>query len=245
MRTNWTAAGAWVVFALVVVACGERMLSACDLGWQPLFGLRYCRAEAAPDPIAAERARELELRAKLHEVELRIARLPACAPPPRQEPSRAAPPQRTEATPPQQLPPAPPPPEELTIPRTLADLKGCWQSVRGDLPIVTDDEEQRPLGKVRICYCFDDNGRGNVRYTYTDGERCTTTLRTRLSPDQLSFTHRRLRCDHRRGYIVPAETVCKSDAPGTAATCDRQTYGRISTKQTGERYRRVSEEHCR
>lgn len=239
MRTNWMATGAWVVFVLVVVACGERMLSACDLGWRPLFGLRYCQAQAtpdpiAPDPIAAERAREHELRAKLHEAALRVARMPACAPPPA---GQDVPPQRTEA-PPSQL-------EQLAIPHTLAELKGCWQSVRGDLPMVTDDEEQRPLGTVRICYCFGDNGRGDVRYTYTDGERCTAALRARVSPDQLSFTHQRLRCDRRRGYIVPADIVCKSDAPGAAATCDRKSYGRVLTKLTGEQYRRVSDEHCR
>ncbi|HXW23840.1 MAG TPA: hypothetical protein VEK73_03760, partial [Xanthobacteraceae bacterium] len=171
----------WTAFAALVVGIGVVFLAACDLGIKPLFGLRYCRSSAAAPDLSAERERERALRERIHEAELRIAQLPACAentPPPLRPP--VSPPSTPPALPPTTLPQQPPlqtapeqpplqtPPrqtspaedEQLKIPERVADLNGCWRSERGDIDLVSDDAEQRPVGKVRICYCFGSNGRG-------------------------------------------------------------------------------------
>ena len=54
----------------------------------------------------------------------------------------------------------------MKMTQRLDELKGCWQSERGDIDIVTDDELKKPIGKVRICYCFDQNGTGTVQEVF-------------------------------------------------------------------------------
>src|SRR5580698_2589655 len=88
VRVLWVAG--WVIFAFLVGCCGYLALAACDLGIRPLFGLGYCAVHAAPDRLADQRARERDLQDQIHEAELRLARLRACAwPPP--PPSRKRP----------------------------------------------------------------------------------------------------------------------------------------------------------
>jgi hypothetical protein len=236
---------AWASFAFIVGYGAYLMLVACDLGIHPVFGLQYCKARAEPDRFANERALESDLRDRIHEAELRLARLPPCLA--SVPPSRPVPEQRAEAEvsppPPPQPSPSPtpevPPSEELKIPQQLSDLKGCWQSVRGDLPLVTDDREQRPLGNVRICYCFGDNGRGSVRYRYTDGRKCAGPVRARLSDGKLSI-------DQPAHCVVRTEITCSSQGEGNAASCDAVDYGRfVHGGYTDEKYQRVTAEHCR
>jgi hypothetical protein len=139
------------------------------------------------------------------------------------------------------------PSEELTIPQQLSDLKGCWQSVRGDIPMVSDDEKRRPEGNVRICYCFGDNGRGTTRYIYTDGGKCIGPLRARLSSARLLIDHRRISCTGpgNHGYVVPGEITCKGQVGGNSASCDSISRGRMPTAMKDEKYRRVTAEYCR
>jgi hypothetical protein len=70
MRSRALGIAAWAGFALVVGCGGYLMLAACDLGIRPFFGLRYCKAQAEPDRFANERARERDLRDRIHEAEL-------------------------------------------------------------------------------------------------------------------------------------------------------------------------------
>jgi hypothetical protein len=237
---------AWVSFALLVGYGAYLMLAACDLGIRPLFGLQYCRANAHSDGLSSERARERGLRDRIHEAELRVARLPACAPPPPPVPEQRAEP---VPQPPQPEPPPkpepPPQPEQLKIPENLSELKGCWQSVRGDLPRVSDDAEQRPVGNVRICYCIGDNGRGAARYIWTDGGRCIGPLRARLSGGKLVMNHGRIGCNRNHGYAVGTQITCSSEGEGNSATCDEKGEGSNPGGYTGEKYQRVTEEHCR
>src|SRR5262249_24800948 len=151
---------AWAAFALLLVGIGVLFLAACDLGLRPLLGLRYCTLAAMSD-LAGERERERALRARIHEAELRIAQLPECAPEPQPQPP---PPPAPEPSPAPAPRPAPKAEEPLNIPSQVSDLKGCWQSARGDMQMVTDDEEKRPIGKVRVCYCFGSDGRGKARW---------------------------------------------------------------------------------
>jgi hypothetical protein len=278
-------AAAWTVFAVLVGSMGVVFLSACDLGIRPLFGLRYCQLNAASSQLNTARERERDLRARIHEAELRIAQFPACeqtaqAPvptppaPERQPPAPEAPPPAPEAQPPapqaqppvpeaqppapEARPPAPEPPpppappsappapprtaNDLKMPARIDELRGCWQSVRGDIEIVTDDEQQRAIGKVRICYCFGNNGRGKGRWIYTNGPTCDADLRAQLKGGELDIRHGRVPCAGDKS-IVPEDILCRAGPDGTAS-CDSQSLGRMRTRITGEKYTRVSNAYC-
>ena len=238
MRERWLATGAWAAFVLMIGIVAYLTLAACDLGLHPLFGLSYCRAQAASDPLARERERERNLLDRLHEAQLNISKLPVCLPEtPRREPDRRA----EDVTP----TPTPTPDERLTIPRSMNDLKGCWQSVRGDIRMVSDDAEERPTGTVRICYCLDGSGKGTTRYLYQDGARCIGPLRAQLSQERLLMNHGRINCTSRDGrYVVPADIVCSNKSGDEAASCDQTSRGRFPRTTNDEKYRRVSPEYC-
>jgi hypothetical protein len=234
----------WVTFAFLVGCCGYLALAACDLGIRPLFALGYCTVHAAPDRLADQRARERDLRDQIHEAELRLARLPVCAapPPPPPEPKKEAkvvPPAPAPEPPPKETPE---PQEQLKIPKNLSELKGCWQSVRGDLHIVTDDAEEKPIGDVRLCYCFGNSGRGSVQAVYADGVRCRAPLQARIYSDRLVIKHQGLKCTASGHDINPGEIECKGTTEGNSAACDWSTRG--SHSGDDDNYQRVPPERC-
>jgi hypothetical protein len=237
----------WIIFAFLVGCCGYLALAACDLGIRPLFALGYCSVHASPDRLADQHARERDLRGRIHEAELRLARLPVCAAPspsplppePKKEAEVVTPTPRPTPTPQPSPTETPQPQDQLKIPKNLSELKGCWQSASGDLPLITDDEERRPVGDVRICYCFGDKGRGSVRYRYTDGRKCSGPARARLSDGKLVI-------DEPEHCTVRSEITCSSQEEGNSATCDAVDYGRMPGRGfTGEKFQRVTAEHCR
>ena len=120
----------WAVFATVMVGIAYEFLLACDLS-MPVFGFRYCQKAQAGwfSKIETQAERERSLKARLHDAEIRAASLPVCR---RQEPQA-------------------PPPERLTMPARVEDLRGCWQSDRGDTDVFTDDEAMRFIAKRRTC----------------------------------------------------------------------------------------------
>jgi hypothetical protein len=240
MSHNAQLIAGWTTFAFLVGCCGYLALTACDLGIRPLFALGYCSVHAAPDRLADQRARERDLRDRIHEAELRLARLPVCAaPPPPPEPKKEA----KVVTPTPQPPPTPQPAptetpqpqDQLKIPKSLSELKGCWQSARGDLALYDDNEQL--FGNVRICYCFGANGRGSVRYRYTDGRKCNGSVRARLSDGKLII-------NEPNQCTTPSETTCVSQGEGNAASCDTRNLDRPGG-YTDEKYQRVTAEHCR
>jgi hypothetical protein len=237
----------WICFAVLLLATGYVVLIACELGLSPLFGYRLCSLQAQPTSMTAEQDRQRALLDRIHETELRIAGLPGCAPnlPPRAE----FVPTPSPLPDPPSNPPDPPseraePRQELTIPARLDDLKGCWQSVKGDIDIVTDDEQKRPVGKTRICLCFANNGRGKIRWIYTDGYVCEGNLRALLKNDELAIQHDRIPCVKGGiSFIVPEKISCKAN-PGEVASCDTEGLGRRRTQSKGEQYKRVGGEYC-
>ena len=224
----------WLVLVVLLAACGVVTLRACDLKLLPLFSGRYCAAPASDDALTAERDRARDLEERVREAELRIAEKPVCAPP---------------APPPAPKPEAkiePPPEQQLKIPHKIAELKGCWESLRGDLDIISDDEEQRPIGKVRKCYCFGARGGGELKMSYSDGARCRAPISAELDGDLLKIHQPRFDCAWRgqqRG-LVPGEIVCHgANGEGEAASCDYRYLGRVPTHGV-EQYRRVAAGHC-
>jgi hypothetical protein len=151
-----------------------------------------------------------------------------------------------------QPPPAPrptqtsTPDDRLMIPRSLDDLNGCWQSVRGDIPFYSDDADHRPLGTVRMCYCFARNGEGYTRYKYQDGTKCIGALTAQLSEGRLLISHPRINCigNPSIGYIVPADVLCANKPGDDSASCDTEWHFRSPTMTRNEKFRRVSPDYC-
>jgi hypothetical protein len=143
----------WATFAFLIGCCGYLALAACDLGIRPLFALRYCSVPASPDRLADQRARETGLRDRIHEAEMRLARLPVCAapspsplPPEPKKEAKVVPPTPQPTPTPQPSPTATPElPEQLKIPKNLSELKGCWQSVQGDLHMTMTSTTRRAM----------------------------------------------------------------------------------------------------
>jgi hypothetical protein len=244
---------AWGAFAALLVGIGLVFLAACDLGLRPLFGLRYCQPAAAASDVTGERERERSLLARIHETELQLAQLPACAqetappsPPPEPPAPQPAPPPVPVPPPPAPQPPAPapqPPPkpdDELKIPKRVDDLKGCWQSVRGDLEVVDDNDH--PVGNVRACYCLGSNGRGRAIYLYTDGHRCTADLRAQIKGEGLTMRHGSSSCNRGSG-LDPQDITCRA-GEGGVAVCETRSRRRPDHFWSDERYLRVTYEHC-
>jgi hypothetical protein len=256
-QKRWLTRAAWVAFILMAGAAAYLALAACDLGIHPLFGLSYCRAQAAPDGLAAEQERERDLLDRLHQAQLDVARLPVCLPdPPSRPPEQRAEnitPSPTPApmpTPAPTLTPAPTPTpsptadDGLIIPHRLSDLNGCWQSVNGDVPMYSDDAERRFIGTLRICYCISANGRSTARYNWQDGARCTGTLRVRLSEERLLMNHGAINCTGKPGNVPPTDIVCSKAADDTAS-CDTRIHGDVPATSSNGKFHRVDEEYCR
>jgi len=245
MRRLWLNGVFWAIFALLTLAGGYAMLRACDLGIFPLFGASACAAPPVDPMIAAERARQDKLRADLHAAEVQLALLPVCPKPLPPKPAEPAkPPGPTKL--PEPLPeptkqPEPPPAEKFEIPKKVEDLKGCWQSVRGDIQITTDDAAQKPIGTARICYCFRNDGHGVVQIRYTDGDICRAPLVAKINPDRVLMHHDNVYC-HKHTFNVGADIACGKDQ-SEETTCEVQNLGRLHNKWS-EQFVRVSDEYC-
>jgi hypothetical protein len=218
----------WVAFALLILTGGYVMLRACDFGFLPLFGSTSCAVPAHAAELAAEREKQDHLRTGIHQEEIRLALLPAC---------------------PQPLPPKPQPipkpiVEQFKIPDKVEELKGCWQTARGDIEMNTDDAARTSLGKVRICYCFKANGQGMVQSRYTDdGDVCQGSLTARISPDRKHvFMHHDQAPCQKHGPQVAADITCSNDK-SDRTLCEIQNLGLTHNKFTQE-FIRVSDEHC-
>ena len=228
----------WALFVFLQAAMAYLLLSACDLG-QPLFGFRYCKAPPAeaPGSLLREQERRADLRDRLRQAQLQLARKPICALPVKEALSAPEPIPSPQPEPRQQTK------EVMKFPEKIEDLKGCWQSERGDIDVVADTPEQKPWGKVRICFCFGTNGRGSIRYRFFEGDRCLGPLSARIDSGKLFMQHPKLRC-RTHGYIVAEDIACARDSNGAAA-CNKKEYGRFLTGEVeDENYRRVDEGYC-
>jgi len=230
----------WVAFAGLILTGAFVALTACDLGFRPLFGAASCSAPALNAALESERVKEVYLRSQIHAEEIRLALLPVCQTP---LPPRARP-QQVKTPDPVIIPK---PPEEKTpvkafeIPKKIEDLRGCWQSAGGDIDMTTDDAEEKQVGKARICFCFKSNGRGLVQVRYTDGDVCRADLFARISPDKVFMHHERASC-RRHPYYVAADITCGVNATDQT-NCEIQNLGKVGGKYT-EQFIRVGEDYC-
>jgi hypothetical protein len=225
----------WALVALLLFASGFLLLHACDLGLFPLFGDKFCVAVHS-DALAAEKARMQQLQEQIREAELSLSQKPECGPPPPPPPPPA---------------PVPPPPqpkveEQLKVPKKLTDLRGCWESMSGDLKITTDDAEHRLVGTVRKCYCFGSNGHGQLKMRYNNnGVKCRAPIVADLNNGKLRMRYPRFQCPwHGEEFgLVPAEIRCEDTAESDAAVCTVENFGNYANIHD-ERYRRVERDHC-
>jgi hypothetical protein len=121
-------------------------------------------------------------------------------------------------------------------------LKGCWQSARGDIEIVSDDTEKRHVGNAR-CYCFGSNGRGTARERFSDGDVCRAPLKAKIAGGKVFMHHGQMPCHRRRGPGVGANITCANNDESNETTCEIQNLGYLETRIT-EQFVRVSEEYC-
>ena len=210
----------WTVFAAVIGGIGYEFLLACDLG-VPVFGFRYCRNTQAASlhKIEAQAQMERSLKARLHAAELRAASLPECRP------------QGRERL----------PAERLTVPARVEDLRGCWQSDRGDTDVFTDDEAMRFVAKRRTCLCFEGNGEGRVRMTYNNGTKCDGPLAASVQSDRFTVRFPNVPCSNGSHYVA-TDVICTSSAG--AASCDWRTRGYRRRVILGDQYHRVDASYC-
>ncbi len=228
----------WSIFGVLIVMGAYAALNACDLGIRPLFGSLSCQAPVANAALESERARETQLLSRIHTEEIHLALLPAC---PRPQPLPQPQPFPVKAPDPKPPIDNPAPVQTLEVPKKIEDLKGCYQSVRGDINMTTDDAEERPVGQARICYCFRSNGRGQVHVRYTDGDICRADLFARILPGQLLMHHERASCRRHAPYVA-ADIKC-GNAQSEQTECEIQNLGEIANKFT-EQFMHVSDEYC-
>lgn len=242
------------LFLVLLIGMGvlaRRALDACAIS---VFGVEIfaCAPPPAPArPPAGPSAAELltrdneRLSDDLRRLELRLASLRSCpAPPPApMQPIVRPPPKPPE--PPKADPPPQQPPEQLRVPERLEEIAGCWQSIRGDLPLVSDDEREVPMGNIRECLCFGTNGRGRIRQIYTDGIKCDGLIQGSLADGKLTIEQPQFSCGIQRGMErghVRARIVCSGNASG-GSECTTHSLGRMRSAKT-ESYIRVSPQHC-
>jgi hypothetical protein len=171
--------------------------------------------------------------AGIHSAEMRLAQLPTCSKPVTPAPQPAPTPQpKTEQ----------PPVVEKFHAQTVKDLEGCWQSVRGDLEIRTDDAEQKLVGTARFCYCFKSDGNGTAQIHYNDGDYCHAPMRAKIVGDHVLMHHPNVICQQ-HGYYVATDIDCGKDQSGET-TCELHNLGHNGSRFT-EQFKRVSEEYCK
>ncbi len=237
-----TAATGWLTFAVLAVLGGWLMLGACEVRPLPLFGYAYCPAPRAPKSIDLMAAAEREhvLKSRVHRFEMQLAALDACQPPPPPPAPEPAP------LPPAAAPEPPPQPQQMKIPATLAELKGCWVSERGDKQLSSDDERRVPMGKVRTCYCFGETGKGRIVLVYTDGPVCRGRISATLTPMKLKIDQPGFDCGVQQGTLrghVKTFVTCRA-GENDVALCDTQSLGRMRGLSRDEKYQRTTNDQC-
>ncbi len=241
MRQTGFNAFLWSAFGILILIGAYVVLNACDFGVRPFLGVGACRVPTANAELETERAKEAQLQSHLHSEEIRLALLPACPKPvvvpPQPQPQRVV--KIPDPKPPIDNPPAV---QTLEIPKKIEDLKGCWQSVRGDIDMTTDDAEAKPVGQARICFCFRSNGRGRVQVSYTDGDVCRADLFARILPGQVLMHHERANC-RKHPFYVAADIKCAGNAQSEQTECEIQNLGAVRDKYT-EQFKHVSDEYC-
>ncbi len=112
------------------------------------------------------------------------------------------------------------------------------------MQIVTDDEKRTPVGKVRICYCFDRRGAGSALEIYSDGDSCQGPLTVQLQPDNLKMHHGVLSCMGGKGRLSGEGILCRGGS-GEAASCKSKTESRYPGGFDEEGFHRATEDECR
>lgn len=240
MRQAGLNAVLWSAFALLILTGGYIMLRACDFGFASLFGSTSCAVPTHEAELAAEREKQDHLRSGIHDAEIHLALLPACpipAPPraPDPPPKPVDPPKPPELSKPQIT-------EKFEVPKKVEELKGCWQSARGDIDIVSDDAEERLLGKARFCYCFGSGGRGVVQILYSDGDICRAGLIARITTDRVLMHHDKVTC-RKHSFYVATDITCGNNDQSNDTTCEIHNLGKNSSTSS-EQFIRVTNEHC-
>lgn len=241
MRQRGLNACLWSAFGIMILIGGYVALNACDFGIHSLFVAGSCHARKENAALKSERVTEARLQFRIHAEEIRLALLPDCpkpSPKPQHQPQPQPLPVKDEDLKPAEKPE---PQRRLEVPQKVEDLKGCWQSSRGDIDIFTDDAQHKTIGKARLCYCFRSNGQGVAQISYADGERCRAKLIARISSDQVFMRHEVIPCRKHGDYVVH-EITCGTDQ-SDRSLCEIISRGKTYLRRV-EQFVRVTDEYC-
>ncbi|KAA5612179.1 hypothetical protein F1189_10980 [Rhodovastum atsumiense] len=221
----------WLPLALLL------LLLAAGLVWfiprlaGAIAGLPPPTACAEPPPAEAAdlQDEELRLRARIAELEQRLA-------------GHALQCRVEEAQRPPPTPPAPPPapqpraelPKDRWEQRDLSMLEGCWRNITS---MRTIDMKTRVVNEVRDWkLCFDRSGHGQQTVSWGDGDVCQGSLRASFAEGgKLTLTDAE-HCTGPGKGLVLGQTECRRDSD-FEATCLRRDLEGGRGKQTG-RFRR-------
>ena len=109
------------------------------------------------------------------------------------------------------------PGEGLRLPsetRDLSFLEGCWESTSR----ILEAETSTP---VEIRYCFQNNGRGTVEISKSDGAHCTAPIRAQRIGPNLKMRHGAIPCDRGSGFN---ESIITCKPLNNEASCDVINY---------------------
>ena len=243
MTLKQRTAFAWLLLAGVLLVSGYLMLRACGLSIGP-WTVSWCvvsSSSSPQEPIVA-------LLAQVEALELQLRQPPPCpVAAPQPEPIAPSPPRVEAPAPP--LEPVPPlipqpTPERPTLPQPgeglrlppdrqdLSFLEGCWESASAIVELTT--------GKpVEIRYCFQNDGRGVVEISKSDGAHCTAPIRAQRIGPNLKMQHGAVPCNQGGGF---SEAIITCRPRNVEASCDVINYknGKISEGRVVDgRFRRT------
>ncbi len=181
----------WLGFAAGTVATGALLLRACGFRLLPAAALSFCPLPSQALTAETERQRELSGQANAIRRELELRRL-ACASAPKPTLPPLQLPHREGAAWPQQTALLKPPPSEpiLKMPekptQDLSFLKGCWRT-----DPFKHEPGQRDFGIST--YCFDTNGRGQLEFRIS-AHSCRPSARAQFLGNVLRIDDADVRC---------------------------------------------------
>lgn len=239
MTMKQRTAATWLLFAGLLLASGYLVLRACGLTIGP-WTVSWCVVGASTsqtEPIGALLAQVEGLERQLQQQQ------PCPVPPDRIAPS--PPPVEAPTTRPEPVP-APiqsatehdirsQPGEGLRLPsdrRDLSFLEGCWVSTSQ----IFEMETRTP---IEIRYCFQNNGRGTVEISKSDGAHCTAPIRAQRIGPNLKMQHGAIPCDRGSGFN---ESIITCKPLNNEASCNVINYrnGREERQRVIDgRFRRI------
>lgn len=239
MTLKHTTAILWLLLSALLLASGYLMLRACGLSLGP-WSVSWCPiniTSPAQESIASLLGQIETLEKQLLQplqcpAPVKQAEKTEPPPPPVTHPVEPAPPPpvvpaptpKVEPTQPSEPPPTQPEEprrpqigENLRMPtdrKDLSFLEGCWMSIS---PI----KNARTGTPIQIRYCFQNNGRGQVDISQSNGVHCAAPLSAQRNGNTVKIQHGAVPCSDGSGFL---ESIITCKPKSGEASCDILNY---------------------